>query len=137
MPISKSAIKRARQAEKHRARNVSTKKTFRGAIKSFLTKPSIKGLQEAQSEIDTAVKKKVLAKNTASRKKAQLAKIAKEAGVKAAAKAVAKPAVKKAETKPVAKKATTPAPAKKAVAKPATKKPAVATKKPVAKKTTK
>lgn len=112
------------QTAKRRARNVTTKRNLKGAVKAFLAKPSAAGLQAAQSELDTAVKKNVLKKNTASRRKAQLARIAKEAGVKAAP---AKKAAPKAAAKPAAKKAPAKAPAKKAV-------PA---KKPAAKKTTK
>ena len=112
------------QTAKRRARNVTTKRNLKGAVKAFLAKPTAAGLQAAQSELDTAVKKNVLKKNTASRRKAQLAKIAKEAGVKATpakkatpkapAKPAAKPAAKKAPAKAPAKKA---APAKKPAAK--------------------
>lgn len=127
MPIIKSAIKRMRQTATRRTRNQATKRDFRGAIKAFLTAPSNTSLQTAQSEIDTAVKKNVLDKNTASRRKARLVKVAKTAGVKpakTATKAVAKPATTK---KPAAKSATTKAPAaKKPIAKkPVAKKPAV------------
>ena len=122
MPIIKSAIKRAKQATVRRERNVATKKDVKSAVKTFHAKPTAKTLAAAQSEIDTAVKKNVLNKNTAARRKSALAKVAKEAGVKldAAKKApAAKPAAKaapKAAAKPAAKKA----PAKK----PAAKKPA-------------
>lgn len=128
MPIIKSAIKRMHQTAKRRARNVTTKKNLKGAVKAFLAEPTAAGLQAAQSELDTAVKKNVLKKNTASRRKAQLARIAKEAGVKAAPakkaaapKAAAKPAATK---KPAAAKAPAKAPAKKAAPakKPAAKK---------------
>ena len=81
------------QTTKRRARNVTTKRNLKGAVKAFVAKPSAAGLQAAQSELDTAVKKNVLKKNTASRRKAQLVRLAKEAGVKAA------PAAKKTPTK--------------------------------------
>ena len=95
MPIIKSAIKRMRQTAKRRARNVATKRDLKSAVKAFLAKPTATGLQAAQSELDTAVKKNLLKKNTASRRKAQLAKVAKDAGVKATAakKTAAKPAI--------------------------------------------
>ena len=136
MPIIKSAIKRMHQTAKRRARNVTTKKNLKGAVKAFMLKPTAAGLQAAQSELDTAVKKNVLKKNTASRRKAQLSRIAKDAGVKtapAAAKKTVAKAAPKAAAKPVAKTAAKPAvkkaaPAKKPVAKKA---PA---KKPAAKK---
>jgi ribosomal protein S20 len=125
MPIIKSAIKRMRQTEKRRARNISTKRTLRTALKDFFTSKSTEDLQKAQSALDVAVKKNVMDKNTASRKKAQLAKQAKEAGAKPAT------AAKKAPAKAAAKPATKPAAAKKPAA--AAKK-ATPAKKPAAKK---
>ena len=134
MPIIKSAIKRAKQTIKRRTRNVGIKHDIKDATKAFVAKPSEKTLSAAQSEIDTAVKKGLIKKNTADRRKANLSKAAKAAkvvigGTKketaakvVAAKPVAKAAVK-AEAKPVAAKK---APVKKAAAK-----------KPVAKKATK
>ena len=126
MPIIKSAIKRAKQTIKRRERNVGIKRDIKDAVKAFIAKPTAAGLSAAQSEIDTAVKKNLLNKNTASRRKANLSKIAKEAGVKLSAgkKAVAKaPAAAKAATNTVKAAAK---PAVKAVAKkaPAAKKPA-------------
>lgn len=146
MPIIKSAIKRAKQTIKRRARNVSIKHDIKEAAKAFVAKPSAATLSAAHSELDIAIKKGLLKKNTVARRKAQLSKIAKDAGVKLATgtkkvaakatpKVAAKPAVKKAPVKAgVAKK-----PAVKAVA---TKKTPVvvkksAIKKPVAKKVTK
>ncbi|QQS21703.1 30S ribosomal protein S20 [Candidatus Saccharibacteria bacterium] len=117
MPIIKSAIKRMKQTAKRRERNVSIKRDIKSAVKAFTAKPSSETLSAAQSEIDTAVKKKLLNKATAARRKAGLAKTAKQAGVKLAAKkkVVAKPAaVKKPAAKPVA---TKKAPVKKPVAK--------------------
>lgn len=132
MPIIKSAIKRMKQTIKRRERNVGIKRDIKGATKAFQAKPSAKTLSAAQSELDTAVKKGLLKKATASRRKAGLAKTAKAAGVKlettkkAAAKPVAakKPATKaKAAPKaPAAKKAVAKKPA--AAKKPATKKAA-------------
>lgn len=133
MPIIKSAIKRVKQAAKRRDQNIVTKKDIKAATKAFLLKPTAKGLSEVQSAIDTAVKKNVLAGNTAARRKAQYAKIAKEAGVKlegakkttakSAPKAAAKPAAAKkpAATKTAAKPAAKKAPAKKPAAKKTTK----------------
>lgn len=147
MPIIKSAIKRAKQTIKRNLRNVGIKRDIKEATKAFVAKPSAILLSAAHSEIDTAVKKKLLKKNTAARRKAQLAKIAKDAGVKLAT--GKKAAVKApAATKPAAAKAATAKPAAaKVAAKPATvaaKKPAAtpvakkaAVKKPAAKKATK
>lgn len=119
MPIIKSAIKRMHQNAKRRARNVILKNDIKTAVKAFRAKPSATTLSAAQSEYDKAVKKNLMKINTASRRKAQLAKEAKAAGVKLASgtKKATKPAAKKAP----AKKAATKKPATK---KPATKKPA-------------
>lgn len=124
MPIIKSAIKRAKQTLKRRERNIGIKKDIKTAVKAFIAAPSAKTLATAQSEIDTAVKKGLIKKNTAARRKSALSKIAKKAGVKLET-AAKKPAVKAAP----AKKTT-------ATKKPAATKKAPA-KKPVAKKTEK
>lgn len=132
MPIIKSAIKRAKQTIKRRERNVGIKRDIKTAVKAFHASPSAKTLSAAHSELDTAAKKGLIKKNTIARRKSQLAKVAKEAGVKleAAKKAATKPAAAK---KPAAKKAAT------TTAKTPAKKPAAAktaTKKAPAKKTT-
>ncbi len=131
MPIIKSAIKRAKQTIKRRDRNVVIKREIKDASKAFMAKPTATTLSAAHSELDTAVKKGLLKKNTVARRKSQLAKIAKEAGVKlsaAAPKAVAKAVVAKPAAKPAVKKSP-------ATAKPVAKKAPV--KKPVAKKAAK
>jgi len=112
MPIIKSAIKRAKQTLKRRERNISIKKDIKTAVKAFSAEPSAKTLAAAQSEIDTAVKKGLIKKNTAARRKSALSKIAKKAGVTLEA-AAKKPAAKPAAKKTAAKKA----PAKKPAAK--------------------
>lgn len=124
MPIIKSAIKRAKQTLKRRERNIGIKKDVKTAVKAFIAAPSAKTLATAQSEIDTAVKKGLIKKNTAARRKSALSKIAKKAGVKLET-AAKKPAVKAAPAKKTA-----------ATKKPATTKKAPA-KKPAAKKTEK
>jgi len=114
MPIIKSAIKRAKQTLKRRERNIGIKKDIKTAVKAFSAAPNAKTLSAAQSEIDTAVKKGLIKKNTAARRKSALSKIAKKAGV--TLEAAKKPATKPAATKKpaAAKKATTKkAPAKK------------------------
>ncbi len=124
MPIIKSAKKAARQAEKRRDNNQQIKKTIRGALKEFHAKPTAEKLAIVQSEYDKAVKKGLMKKNTANRRKAKLAAFAKASNVKVAAAKKAAPKTKSAPKaeKPAAKKA----PAKKTVA----------AKKPAAKKTT-
>lgn len=124
MPIIKSAIKRVKQAAKRRDQNITTKKALKAAVKSFLASPSAEGLSKVQSTLDVAVKKNVLEKHTAARRKAQFARVAKEAGVKlnTGEKAAPKIAVVKPTEKSAAKPAAKTA-AKSAVA-PAEKKSA-------------
>jgi ribosomal protein S20 len=130
MPIIKSAIKRMKQTIKRNERNVGIKREIKDATKAFLVKPTSEGLSKAHSELDTAVKKGLLKKNTVARRKSQLAKVAKDAGVKLA------PAKKAAAAKP-ATVAEKPAAAKKPVATKATAAKKAPAKKPAAKKTTK
>lgn len=130
MPIIKSAIKRMKQTVVRRERNVGIKRDIKEATKAFLANPTSATLSAAHSELDTAVKKNLLKKNTVARRKSNLAKIAKEAGVKLApakktAVKTAKPTTSAATKKAAAPKATTKTVEKKAPAKkPATKKPA-------------
>jgi len=77
MPIIKSAKKAARQAEKRTAHNQQIKKDIKAALKAFKTSPTAETMAKIQSEYDKAVKKGLLKKNTASRRKAALAKFAK------------------------------------------------------------
>jgi small subunit ribosomal protein S20 len=128
MPIIKSAIKRAKQTIKRRERNVGIKHDIKTATKAFMEKPSAATLSAAHSEIDTAVKKNLIKKNTAARRKSSLSKIAKDAGVKlstgkkttTAKPPVAKAAPKATAAKPAVKKTVAP----KAAAKLAVKKAA-------------
>ncbi|MBQ6130636.1 30S ribosomal protein S20 [Candidatus Saccharibacteria bacterium] len=78
MPIIKSAKKAARQATKRQAKNQEIKKNIKLALKTFKSDPSAENMKKVQSEYDKAVKKGLLKKNTASRRKSRLAKIAKE-----------------------------------------------------------
>lgn len=82
MPIIKSAIKAARQTKKRTAHNQSIKKSIKQAFKLFKSNPTAENMQAVQSEYDKAVKKNLLHKNTASRRKSALAKFAKLANVK-------------------------------------------------------
>lgn len=133
MPIIKSAIKRMKQTARRHERNLAVKRDIKSAVKTFLDKPTNVGLSRAQSELDTAVKKNLLDKNTAGRRKARLAKVAKAASVKLESGAKKAPAAKKpaAKAKTEAKPAAKATAAKKAA--PAKKAPP---KKPSAKKTT-
>lgn len=103
MPVIKSAKKRVKVASKAAARNRQTKRILKDAVKSFVRaltggKKANETHAKAQSELDKAVKKGVMHKNKAARKKSQLARAAKTA-------ASAKPAApKKTTAKKSAKK---------------------------------
>ncbi len=105
MPIIKSAKKRVRVANKASIRNAKTKRSLRTALKSFQAaitggKKSTEAQAKAQSELDKAVKKGVIHKNKAARKKKQLA-----ASVKNTSGTKKPTAAKKSTTKkPTAKK---------------------------------
>ncbi|QHU93506.1 30S ribosomal protein S20 [Candidatus Saccharibacteria bacterium oral taxon 488] len=114
MPIIKSAIKRAKQTLKRRERNIGIKRDIKSAVKAFMAEPSAEALAAAHSELDTAVKKNLLKKNTAARRKSTLSAIAKKAGVKL--EATKKPAAKvpaKTTAKTTAKSTATKKPAAK------------------------
>jgi small subunit ribosomal protein S20 len=144
MPIIKSAIKRAKQSLVRRSRNLVVKRAVKQditALQAAIPTGDVKDIQAklaaAYSEIDRAVKKGTLHKNTAARRKSVLAhNVAKATGVEAvpAETKTTKGAGKKASAaKATTKKAPAKAAAAKApVAKAAAKKPA-ATKKPAAK----
>ncbi len=145
MPIIKSAAKRMRQNSKRATINNRYRKQMRDAIKQVTTdvangdkKSASANLSLAQKAIDKAVKQGILHKNTASRRKARLAKLVESTSSKSATKTTAKKPAKKAPAKktPAKKTATKKAPAKK----PATKKTATKkapAKKPATKKSTK
>jgi small subunit ribosomal protein S20 len=78
MPIIKSAIKRAKQSLTRRSRNLQTKRAVKADVlalhSAIATGEHIEEkLAAAYSEIDRAVKKHTLHKNTAARRKSQLA----------------------------------------------------------------
>jgi len=100
MPIIKSAVKRVRQSEKRRERNVQVKKQLKGttreldaAIESKNTKNLNTLLGEVYSAYDTAVKKNLIHKNKAARSKANYSAKVKALG------ATKKPAAKKTTAK--------------------------------------
>ncbi len=79
MPIIKSAMKRVRQHDKRRARNMATKRRIKASTKETLTNLTAKDLKAAEeslkkaiAQIDKAIKKGTLHKNTAARRKSQL-----------------------------------------------------------------
>src|SRR5581483_11246743 len=87
MPIIKSAKKRVRTANKAAVRNSKTKRSLKTALKAFhkavvgSKKDVTSDHRKAQSALDTAGKKKVMHKNKVARKKRQLSKAAKAAGL--------------------------------------------------------
>ncbi len=118
MPIIKSAIKRNRQQAKRRSHNLKVKSAVKADIKTLFTaveagdsKAVTDAFKAAQSELDRAVKKGTLHKNTAARKKSRLsaliiktAKPAERSEKPAKAPAAKKPAAKKAPAKKTTKK---------------------------------
>jgi small subunit ribosomal protein S20 len=81
MPHTQSAKKRLRQNEKRRLRNRAVKKGVRVQLKKFLDVAKTGTLEELQAafkvtvaKVDRAAAHKVIHRNTASRKKAQLAR---------------------------------------------------------------
>ena len=82
MPIIKSAKKAARQAIKRKSKNEQIKKMIKTALKDFKKNPTVESAAKIQAEYDKAVKKGLMKKNTASRRKSAIARFAKEAGVK-------------------------------------------------------
>lgn len=112
MPIIKSAKKRVRTANKAAVRNSKTKRSLKTALKVFHKavtggkKDLTDEHRKAQSALDAAGKKNVMHKNKVARKKRQLSKAAKAAGVNPSGTAK-KTAVKKPTTKkPATKKAS-------------------------------
>jgi small subunit ribosomal protein S20 len=81
MPNTKSAAKAMRQAIRRNANNTKTKDLFKSAVKevrllitSGKKSEAVEALKKVMSSLDKAAKKKVIKKNTASRRKSRLAK---------------------------------------------------------------
>ncbi len=75
MPITKGAIRKLRADKTKTKINLSVKKSYKGAITAMRSKPTLKKLQKAYSEIDRAAKSKVIHKNMAARLKSRLSKL--------------------------------------------------------------
>jgi small subunit ribosomal protein S20 len=82
MPITRSAKKALRASKKKRVFNLKKKGTMQATIKQYKKLVAAKKLDEAkkmvpdlQKAIDKAMKKGVIKKNNASRKKSRLVKI--------------------------------------------------------------
>lgn len=85
MPITRNAKKALRVSDRKAAVNARTKKVLKEGVKTVQKLVSTKSWKEAKdslakaySAIDKAAKKGVIKKNTASRKKARISKMAKE-----------------------------------------------------------
>lgn len=89
MPNTKSANKAMRQSRRRNTINTRTKFKVKGAVKNTRSliaegnaKDSAESLKKAMSALDKAVKKNVMHKNTASRRKSRLAKAINKLSVK-------------------------------------------------------
>lgn len=80
MANTKSAEKAARQAEKHRARNIALRSRMRSAIRKVTSALAAGNKEQAQASyreavpvIDTLVNKQIIHRNKAARHKSRLA----------------------------------------------------------------
>ena len=87
MPLLKASIKANRQNIKRNKRNVSIKRKLKATYKTVVESAEKKdlktakdGLSVAFSELDKALKKNLLKKNTVARRKARLHRMLKNAG---------------------------------------------------------
>ena len=87
MPITKSAKKALRQSERKRAQNLKRKKAASEVIRDIKklvqagkTDEAMKLLPQAFKALDKAVKRKILHKNTAGRRKSSPSKLAQGPG---------------------------------------------------------
>lgn len=85
MPVTSSAIKKARQDKKARAHNRVLRDAHKRAAKKVRllaeageTKKADQALKEAHSKIDKAAKKNIIHKNNAARRKSKLAELVAE-----------------------------------------------------------
>ncbi|OGZ46180.1 MAG: 30S ribosomal protein S20 [Candidatus Ryanbacteria bacterium RIFCSPHIGHO2_02_FULL_48_12] len=83
MPISRSAKKALRQSKRRKVLNLKRKDTIRDIAKKIKRlaaegkhEEAVKLLPEAYKALDKAAKKDTIKKNTASRKKSRIAKLA-------------------------------------------------------------
>ena len=83
MPHHKSAVKRMRTTKRDRTRNIAVKTGLKSALKRASEAPADKDVARSTvSLIDRAVRKGVLAKAAANRRKSRLAKAANRAAAK-------------------------------------------------------
>lgn len=99
MPVTKSAIKKARQDLKRSAGNKGFKNKLKSVIKNFSKTPTVENFKLTQSIIDQAVKKEIYKKNKAARLKSRLSRLIKEKIPKSAKTTKTKTAKSKKRTK--------------------------------------
>jgi len=74
MPVTKQAIKKVRADKRKTTFNLRKKRTYKQAVKDYLSKPTATSLQKAFSAIDRAAKVNIIHRNKAARLKSQLSK---------------------------------------------------------------
>ncbi|HET7904498.1 MAG TPA: 30S ribosomal protein S20 [Candidatus Eisenbacteria bacterium] len=83
MPHHKSAVKRMRTTKRDRARNVNVKTGIKSALKKASETPADQAVaRQVVSLLDRAVRKGVIPKAVANRRKSRLAKAANRAAAK-------------------------------------------------------
>ncbi len=84
MPHHKSAVKRMRTTKRDRTRNIAVRSELKTLLKRMADKPTDKEVMRMTvSELDRAVKKGVVKKAVANRRKSRMAKAANRAGAAA------------------------------------------------------
>lgn len=84
MPHHKSAVKRIKTTKRDRARNVSVRSELKSLLKKMTEAPMDKSLaSETSSALDRAVKKGIVKKAVANRRKSRIALAANRAQAKA------------------------------------------------------
>ncbi len=79
MPITKSAIKKARVDKRRTLANVATKGRLKTTIKEARSNPGVETLQKLYSAVDLAVKHHLVPKGRAARLKSRISKLGKAA----------------------------------------------------------
>jgi len=81
MPHHKSAVKRMRTTKRDKAKNVAVRSELKTLLKQMAEKPADKDIMRLTvSELDRAVKKGVIKKAVANRRKSRMAKAANRVG---------------------------------------------------------
>jgi ribosomal protein S20 len=84
MPHHKSAVKRMRTTKRDKAKNTAVRSELKTLLKQMVEKPTDKDVMRLTvSELDRAVKKGVIKKAVANRRKSRIAKAANRAGAPA------------------------------------------------------